>query len=85
MFILRQNGLQKARLGLIVAKKNLSKAVLRNYVKRKLRELFRYHQTELKNLDIIWLAQKNMSQLSKEALSHYLETQWQKLLNQLTG
>jgi ribonuclease P protein component len=42
-----------ARLGLIVPKKFIATAVVRNRVKRLLREWFRLHQEKLAGLDII--------------------------------
>lgn len=47
------NGLDTARLGLIVPKRLLSTAVARNRVKRLLREWFRQNQENLGGLDII--------------------------------
>ena len=47
------NGLDQARLGLIVPKKVIATAVARNRIKRLLREAFRLHQAELTGLDVI--------------------------------
>jgi ribonuclease P protein component len=47
------NALDHARLGMIVPKKVLSRAVDRNRLKRLLREWFRLHQCQLTGLDII--------------------------------
>lgn len=47
------NSLDYSRLGMIVPKKLLAKAVARNRVKRLLREWFRQHQENLAGLDII--------------------------------
>lgn len=47
------NGLQYARLGMIVPKKIVATAVARNRVKRLLRESFRLHQAEFSGLDVL--------------------------------
>ena len=47
------NGLDYARLGMIVPKKILATAVARNRVKRLIREAFRLNQSELAGLDVV--------------------------------
>ncbi len=47
------NGLQHARLGLIIPKRIIAHAVSRNRVKRLLREGFRLRQHDLQGLDIV--------------------------------
>ena len=49
----RQNGLNFPRLGLIVPKRILARAVDRNRTKRILREVFRLSQHELGGLDVV--------------------------------
>jgi ribonuclease P protein component len=49
----RQNDLGFSRLGLVVPKRVLSRAVDRNRAKRVIRELFRLHRHELGNLDVV--------------------------------
>ncbi|NTV94004.1 MAG: ribonuclease P protein component [Thiobacillus sp.] len=49
----RDNGLAYPRLGLIVPKKILALAVIRNRTKRVLREAFRLGQAELGGLDVV--------------------------------
>lgn len=61
-----------ARLGIIVAKKNVKKAVQRNRIKRIVRETFRHRQSHLDPLDIIVLARKGADELSNEQLSKQL-------------
>jgi ribonuclease P protein component len=47
------NGLDYARLGLIVPKKIIATAVGRNRIKRLIREGFRHNQRELPGLDVV--------------------------------
>ena len=53
----RTNG-NKARLGLIIAKKTAKLAVHRNYMRRVLRELFRLNQHNLPAVDLVIQVQK---------------------------
>jgi ribonuclease P protein component len=52
-FLAAPNGLDYARLGMIVPKKILPTAVARNRVKRLIREVFRLNQSELAGLDVV--------------------------------
>jgi ribonuclease P protein component len=49
----RQNGLSNPRLGMVVPKKVLARAVDRNRVRRILRESFRLSQVSLGGLDVV--------------------------------
>jgi ribonuclease P protein component len=49
----RPNQLSHARLGVVIRKNLIHRAVDRNRVRRIVRESFRYHQEKLKGLDII--------------------------------
>ena len=53
------NNYGEPRLGLIVGKKTAKLAVLRNYMKRVLRELFRLNQHQLPALDLVIQVQKS--------------------------
>ena len=61
----RPNQLGHARLGLIIAKKNLRFAHQRNRVKRIFREAFRLRQKELIGFDIIILSKRDIAVLPK--------------------
>lgn len=51
-----------ARLGLVIGRKTAKLAVSRNYMKRVLRELFRYKQHEITQVDLIVRVQKKFNQ-----------------------
>jgi ribonuclease P protein component len=57
------NDLQRPRLGVITTKR-LGKAVLRNRVKRLLREFFRHHKGVLPPQDIVIIAKKGAANLN---------------------
>ena len=64
------------RLGLVIAKKNIAKAVQRNRVKRLLRESFRHNQSLLPTLDIVILARGGLGALSNEQIRRKIERHW---------
>ena len=75
------NKLLHPRLGVVVGKKNVAKAVQRNRVKRVLRTSFRLHQDLLGGLDIVILARSNLDSLSNNSLAEKTLT----LLNDLVS
>ena len=50
---IRPNGLGRARLGVVVAKRMARQAVRRNYMKRVIREYFRLHAAEVGGVDMV--------------------------------
>jgi ribonuclease P protein component len=62
--LIRKNDLSYARLGLILAKKNVKLAHKRNAIKRHLRESFRIESSTFKNYDLIFLTRKEISKCS---------------------
>ena len=79
LFISRQNNSNQARLGLAISKKNVPLAVNRNRLKRVIRESFRLHLQELKGLDVVVLAKKQISNSNDRAIFSALEKNWNKL------
>ncbi len=83
----RQHGLLLARasqhntsrLGLIIAKKNVRKAVERNRIKRLVREYFRRATHAQGNFDIIFLARRGIDNLDSQAVNVLLTKLWQRL------
>lgn len=49
----RPNGLDRARLGLVIPKKQAPTAVLRNAIKRQAREIFRLRRNTLPSVDLV--------------------------------
>lgn len=79
LFLARPNQLPHARLGLVIAKKHVRKAVARNRVKRIVRESFRLRQADLAGLDIVVLARKGLDTLDKPQLHLSCQQLWQQL------
>lgn len=64
----RRNGTQENRLGLTVGTK-VGKAVCRNRIRRRLREIYRLHESELKSgWDIVVVARSRAGQADYWAL-----------------
>ncbi|MBQ9243393.1 MAG: ribonuclease P protein component [Proteobacteria bacterium] len=55
------------RFGLTVSKK-VGKAVVRNKVKRRLRDILRHHQAVLGGLDVVWIAKADAASASYASL-----------------
>ena len=62
-----------------MGKKNVSKAVQRNRVKRLIRDWFRRHQEFSPNLDMIVLVRKEADSLNNQQLLNRLATLWDDL------
>lgn len=56
------------RIGFIVARKNVRKAVRRNLIKRIVREEFRRLHPDYPSLDIIFMARRGADRLSRETI-----------------
>lgn len=73
LLLARKNQTSFPRLGLAISKKRAHLAVTRNQLKRQAREVFRLHQHQLKNYDLIVLAKKNINKhKSNEIRQQYL-------------
>ena len=69
----------QSRLGLVVSKKNISKAVKRNRVKRLIRESFRKNKSQTPNLDVVVLIRKGIDVLPNVIISSKLNSLWDDL------
>ena len=79
LLLSRHNDQTHARLGLVIAKKNVRRAVDRNRVKRIARESFRHHRADLDHLDIVVLARKGLGELDNAALHVLFQDMWRRL------
>ena len=71
-----KNNWMHSRLGLVIAKKNVAKAVQRNRVKRIVREFFRHHGAQDPGLDLVVLTRKDVDTLQNSQISARLATLW---------
>ena len=73
------NGLGHPRLGLVISKKNVRRAVDRNRLKRLARESVRLQQSSLPAVDIVLLARRGASELDKATLHRQFFGMWRRL------
>lgn len=69
-----------ARLGLLVSKKAIKHAVARNRIKRLVRESFRAHLSELKAVDIIYVARSKIQLADNKEVFLHLNEMWKQLV-----
>ncbi len=79
LMLVRRNGLDHPRVGLVIAKKNVKLAVHRNRIKRVIRETFRLTQDDLSGLDIVVLARRGLGELDNPDLHQLMQKQWHRL------
>lgn len=76
-----KNDFGHPRLGLVVAKKHIRKAVQRNRIKRVIRDNFRRHRHSIMNIDIVVLARKEALDVAPSLLQKSLEKHWLRLVS----
>lgn len=74
------NRLGHARLGLAISRKMARSAVVRNRVKRVIRESYRQHQDELVGLDIVVLARSRIGDVARADMRASLTMHWSTLV-----
>lgn len=79
LLLARPNDVGHARLGLVVSKKNIRRAVARNRVKRLARETFRTRLPSLDALDVLFLARSGLDVLPPAEQTTQINHSWQRL------
>ena len=77
--LVRANESGEARLGLIISKRCSKKAVIRNHIKRIVRESFRLNQDLLGGHDIIIIGQPGTGKMSGDRLRMILARLWSEI------
>ena len=67
------------RIGIVVSKKNISKAIQRNRVKRLVRESFRRTKSQIPNLDVVVLIRRGIEGLPNVIISSKMDFLWKDL------
>ncbi|MFC3283872.1 ribonuclease P protein component [Litchfieldella rifensis] len=73
------NNLDHPRVGLVISKKNVRRAVDRNRLKRLIRESFRLQQHRLPAVDVVVLARRGVHELDNDTLHRQLYGMWRRL------
>jgi ribonuclease P protein component len=75
----RRNGLDLARLGLAVSRRVSRSAVVRNRIKRQIREAFRHEAPGLAGLDVVVVAHTAAAGMTNEELRAAIQRHWQRV------
>jgi ribonuclease P protein component len=84
LILARPNNLDHPRIGFVISKKNVRRAVKRNKVRRIIRESFRLNQNNLPAIDMVVLARPGLGDLSHEELQQLSKKCWQRLIRKTT-
>lgn len=79
LVLAKPNQGQDPRLGLVIAKKHVKKAVSRNKIKRVVRESFRNTRKNLPEIDVIVLARQGADTLDTSDLLTILNGLWKRV------
>src|SRR5690554_6895911 len=80
LLLVSENRLAAARLGIVIGKRRVKRAVDRNLLRRLMRESFRHLGPELAGLDIVILVRANLNNPDKVTINAELAKVWSKLL-----
>jgi ribonuclease P protein component len=84
LVLCNSNSFDNARLGLVIAKKQIKKSHDRNRLKRLIRESFRLQQHKLPKIDAIVLARKGADALSNSEIQVILHGLWKRINKRAT-
>lgn len=76
--VVRPNGADHPRLGLAVPRRVARRAVVRNRLKRRIRESFRHHAEGLAGLDVVVLARTGAEKMDSTRFGRLLARQWER-------
>jgi ribonuclease P protein component len=76
------NSLQQARLGITVSRKVSKRAVIRNRIKRQVRESFRHNRQGLEGVSMVVIARQPAAISSNPELRDSLQKHWDRIKQQ---
>lgn len=77
LVLLKPNQLSYPRLGIIVSKQHIRRAVDRNRVRRIIRESFRHQRDKLKGLDLIVMIRAQCAKFDSKTIRNDIDYLWQ--------
>ena len=77
IFLSRENTIGHARLGIVIAKRNVKRSVDRNLVRRIIKESFRLNKTQLPASDYIVIVKRPIEIVQREKLRQQLIHFWE--------
>lgn len=84
LILMRKNERQVSRLGMVISKKNVRKAVDRNRIKRQIRSSFRQYISKETGVDVVVLAQKGSSLQQNKVIFETLGLSMKNLVSQIS-
>ena len=79
MAFVRANSCEQARIGMAITKRKVPTAVVRNLIKRQIRENFRLQANTLENKDIVFIVKKSVKELSNKELKKEISNIFNKI------
>lgn len=79
LILARRSQSDHSRIGFVISKKNVRRAVNRNRVRRIIRESFRLNQHNLPPYDLVILARKGIGEIENEAIQRLISKSWNRL------
>lgn len=79
LLLASKNDVEHARLGFVLAKKQIKLAVDRNRVKRIIRESFRHSYPTLEGIDVVVLARPGLDKLDNKDIRKLIDGLWHRL------
>ncbi len=79
LILARRSQSDHSRIGFVISKKNVRRAVNRNRVRRIIRESFRLNQHNLPPYDLVVLARKGIGEVETEAIQRLISKSWNRL------
>ena len=80
LLLVCENDVTVARLGIVIGKRRVKRAVDRNLLRRQIRESFRHRGCDLAGLDIVVLVRADLDHPDKVLVAEELDKVWVKLL-----
>lgn len=79
MAFVRSNDCDQPRVGMAITKRKVPTAVIRNLIKRQIRENFRIQASNLENKDIVFIVKKSVKELTNKDLKNEINNIFNKI------